>query len=86
LAIKVRIKIKSNKQMKNLARFFKENLGSLCIIAFMALLLASATYLSLGMSREAENLAVIAYFMLVAGVLLQLLSYMAWSRRGGKND
>lgn len=75
-----RIKIRK-RQMRNLAKYFRENLGAPCIITFIALLLASAICLSLGMSREAEDLAVIAYFMLVVSIPFKLASHILESRR-----
>jgi hypothetical protein len=56
--------------------FVMENPGALPILGFQGLLVACAVLLVLGMSGVAEWLAVIAYFMLVFGVLIQLVDYL----------
>lgn len=77
---KIKIKVKREK-IRHLKEYFRENLGAPFIIAFMALLLTSAVFLLLGISEVSDRLATIAYFMLIAGVLLQMVSYFLESRR-----
>jgi len=57
-------------------RFFRENPGALPIVGFQFLLLVCAVLLVLSMSDVAEGLAVVAYFLLVAGVVFQLVDYV----------
>ena len=61
--------------------FVRENPGALPILCFQGLLVACAVLLALDMRWLAEGLAVVAYFMLVAGVLIQLADYLRNSRR-----
>lgn len=56
--------------------FVGRNPGALPILGFQGLLIACAVLLVFGMSDTAEGLAVIAYFMLVAGVVIQLVDYL----------
>ena len=46
----------------------------------MALLIAAAAYLSLGLENTANELAVYASYCLVAGVILQIASYIKYER------
>jgi hypothetical protein len=64
--------------------FVWSNPGALPILGFQGLLIACAVLLALGMGGTAEGLAVFAYFMLVAGVVIQLVDYLRESWRGGK--
>ncbi len=64
--------------------FARQNPGALPILGFQGLLVACAVLPALGMEETADGLAVIAYFMLVAGVLIQLADYVRESRGGGK--
>ncbi|MEM2405815.1 MAG: hypothetical protein QXR05_11835, partial [Candidatus Methanomethylicia archaeon] len=64
-------------------QYFRVNWGAPFIIAFMILLVAAAYYLSLGFEGEANSIAVYAYYMLVLGVVLQLVCYLKY---GGGND
>jgi len=57
-------------------RYFRENLGAPFIIAFIMLLIACAVLLIIENERLAEELAVYAYYLLVIGVLLQLISFL----------
>ncbi|MEM3703326.1 MAG: hypothetical protein QXX79_02740 [Candidatus Bathyarchaeia archaeon] len=64
--------------------YIRANPGALPILGFQGLLIACAVLLVFGMNEAADGLAVIAYFMLVAGVLIQLAGYVRESRRSGK--
>ena len=64
--------------------FVRENPGALPILCFQGLLVACAVFLALDMQWLAEGLAVVAYFMLVAGVLIQLANYLRECWRGRK--
>jgi len=57
-----------------------ENWGAPFIVAFMVLLMAAAA-LSLNLSALAEELAVYAYYALIAGVVLQLVCFLECRRK-----
>lgn len=71
-------------ELKGLAvrvlRFFRENPGALPVVGFQFLLLVCAFLLAFGVGDVAEGLAVVAYFLLVAGVVFQLVDYVRDSR------
>jgi len=54
----------------------RENPGASFIIGFQILLLVCAGLLIVGNSVWADELAVVAYFSLVIGVVLQLISFL----------
>jgi len=60
-------------------RFFRVNPGALPIVGFQVLLVACAVMLVFGFSVLAEGVAVAAYFLLVAGVVLQLVCFVRGS-------
>lgn len=47
--------------------FVRSNPGAVPILGFQGLLIACAVLLASGMGETAEGLAVVAYFMLIAG-------------------
>jgi len=61
-----------------------DNPGSGFVLGFQVLLFACAVFLVVGLGLLAEVLAVLAYFLLVVGVVLQLWSFVRGShgRRG----
>ena len=63
-------------------RYLRENPGASFIIGFQLLLLVCAGLLIVGNSVWANGLAVVAYFSLVIGVVLQLISFL----RHGKQE
>ncbi len=73
-----------NKIMIKVKGYVKENWGSPFIVGFMFLLIVAAVSLSAGLSSLADNVAVYAYYALVAGVFLQLASFLKY--RGKNND
>jgi hypothetical protein len=56
--------------------YLRENWGAPFVLAFIALLVASAVLLSYGRSSTANNIAVYAFYALVLGVVLQIASYV----------
>jgi len=58
--------------------YLRENWGAPFIIAFMLLLIVSATELSIGQTESANGVAVYAFYALVAGVALQIASYVKY--------
>ncbi len=61
-----------------------ENWGAPFVVGFMLLLLTCAGLLVGGRSALADMVAVYAYYLLVAGVVLQLFSFMR--HRKDKNN
>jgi len=73
-----------NKITLKVEGYVKENWGSPFIVGFMLLLIATAVSLSAGLSSLADNVAIYAYFALVAGAFLQLASFLKY--RGKSKD
>jgi len=69
------------KLWKKAMSYIEENLGAPCIVAFMALLILSAIELALGNEDLANKLAEAAYYNLVAGVILQIVSIFRSERK-----
>lgn len=65
----------------NAKQYLRENWGAPFIITFMILLIICASLLALGNSELANDIAVYAYYFLVAGVILQLASYLKYGRK-----
>jgi len=61
--------------------YVRENWGAPFVVGFMGSLLVAAVLLILGLPWLAEVVGNVAYFSLVAGVVLQLVCFR---RRGGK--
>ena len=72
-----------NKIMLKVKGYVKENWGSPFIVGFMLFLVVAAVSLSAGLSSLADTVAVYAYYALVAGVFLQLASFLKYR---GKSD
>ena len=64
-------------------KYFKTNWGATFIIAFQILLICAAVYLSMGIESIANEIAIYAYYSLVIGVILQLVSYVRYERKRG---
>jgi hypothetical protein len=62
--------------------YFRENWGAPFVLAFMGSLIVAAALLILELSWFAEAVGNVAYFFLVAGVVLQVLCF----RRRGEKD
>ena len=74
-AAKIKVKLRKERVQK-LLEYLKTNLGAPFIVAFMILLATAAAYLAVGMESPANDVAVYAYYCLVIGVILQLISYV----------
>jgi hypothetical protein len=72
-----------NKIMLKVKGYVKENWGSPFIVGFMLLLIVAVVSLSASLSSLADTVAVYAYYALVAGVFLQLASFLKYR---GKSD
>jgi len=59
-----------------MVRYFRQNLGAPFVIVFQLLLLACAALLIRGYSNVADEVAIYAYYSLVIGVVLQLVSFL----------
>ena len=58
--------------------FFKRNPSAVLVVGFQVLLITAAVLLIVG-SSLAEAVGAVAYFVLVAGVVVQLVSYLRGS-------
>lgn len=67
-------------------KYLKENLGAPFIIGFQILLLWCAFLMSRGYSSMANETAIYAYYMLVVGVILQLVSFLMEEKAKQKNN
>jgi len=67
-------------------RYFRENPGVPFIIMFQVLLLVSAGLLVQGGSGLANEVAVYAYYLLVVGVVLQLISFIRHGKDSKRED
>ena len=59
-----------------IVRYFHQNLGAPFVIFFQLLLLTCAALLIRGYSDLADEVAIYAYYSLVIGVILQLVSFL----------
>lgn len=80
VAFFVMIKINFNELQTKAKGYVRENWGSPFIVGFILLLLTAAVLLSVGSSYWAEEVAVYAYYSLVAGVVLQLACFLKYKR------
>lgn len=65
-----------NVKAPRIKRYFKDNPGAPFIVSFQLLLLVCAGLLIQGNSVVANEVAVYAYFLLVIGVVMQLIAYV----------
>ena len=70
-----------NRFPPRIERYLRENPGAFFIIGFQILLLTCAGLLIQGNSALANEVAVYAYYLLVAGVVLQLISFLRHKKR-----
>ena len=62
-------------------KLFLERLGATFIIAFIIVLVVAAVLLALNDEEDANKLAEISYYMLVLGVILQLILLAKYGER-----
>jgi hypothetical protein len=62
--------------ISKIVKYLRQHLGVLFIIVFQILLLSSAFLLIRGYSDFANDVAIYAYYSLVIGVVLQLVSFL----------
>ena len=66
--------------------YVRANWGAPFIVGFMLLLVVAAGSLSVGLDVLANEVAVYAYYALVAGVVLQLVCFVKFGEKGGNKD
>lgn len=71
--------------LQKVKKHFRENLGVPFIITFQMLLLVCASLLIVGNVSLANGVATGAYFSLVIGVVLQLISFLKHGKDGECN-
>ena len=59
-----------------IVRYLRQNFGAPFVIVFQLLLLVCAALLIRGYSTLADEVAIYAYYSLVIGVVLQLVSFL----------
>lgn len=68
-------------RVNRLKGYLRENWGAPFVVGFMLLLLVCAGLLTGGNSGLADEVAVYAYYLLVIGVVLQLVSFLRQGKR-----
>jgi hypothetical protein len=63
-----------------------ENWGAIFVLAFMILLIIAAGSLAIGLDSFANEVAIFAYYALVAGVFLELACFLKHGRKSGNKD
>lgn len=66
--------------------YVRENWGAPFIVGFMLLLMVSAVFLSISLPVIADGVAIIAYYALVVGVVLQLGCFLKCNKKNGDNN
>ena len=66
--------------------YVREKLGAPFILGFTLFLVIAAGSLSMGLDVLANEVAVYAYYALVAGVVLQLVCFVKFGEKGGNKD
>lgn len=72
--------------LPKLREYFRENWGAPFILGFMILLMVAASSLAIGLDFLANEVAIYAYYALVAGVILQLVCFLKYGERSGDKD
>jgi hypothetical protein len=71
--------------LEKIKGYIRLNWGALFVLAFIVLLIAAAALLSVGLSNEANNIAVYAFYALVTGIVLQIASYLKYGDGNAKD-
>jgi hypothetical protein len=66
--------------------YVRENWGAPFIGGFILLLLVAAVFLSVGLVALVGEVAVVAYYALVVGVVLQSACYLKYDKRDGEKN
>jgi len=78
------IKSFSKEMPARIKGYVRDNWGAPFIVGFMLLLMVAAASLSMGLADLANEAAIFAYYALVAGVVLQLVSFLKYNKRNGE--
>lgn len=70
----------AKKILAKIKGYVRENWGAPFILGFMLLLMVAAVSLAGGLDFLANEVAVYAYYLLVAGVVLQFVSFVRYGR------
>jgi len=76
----------AKKVLVTVKRYFRENWGAPFILGFILLLMLAAASFVVGLDFLANEVAVYAYYALVAGVVLQLVYFLKYGERSGSKD
>ena len=74
------------RHLPRIKRYLRDNPGAAFIIGFQILLVVCAGLLIVGTPVWADGVAVVAYFSLVIGVVLQLVSFLRHGERVEENE
>jgi hypothetical protein len=66
--------------------YVRQNWGAPLILGFTVFLVVAAVSLATGLNALANQVAVYAYYALVAGVVLQLVCFLKFREKGGDKD
>ena len=66
--------------------YVKENWGAPFVLGFMALLIVAAVSLVMGLNLLANVVAVVSYYSLVVGVVLQLVCFLKYGKKNGEES
>ena len=77
------LKVSAGRVLSKARRYLRENWGAPFVLGFMVLLVVTAVLLSLGLDLLANEVALYAYYALVAGVVLQLVSFLKQGNKRG---
>ena len=76
----------AGKILAKMKGYFVENWGAPFVIGFMVLLIVAAGSLAIGLGSLANEVAIYAYYALVAGVVLQLVCFLKYGEKGGNSQ
>jgi hypothetical protein len=76
----------AGKILAKMKGYFGENWGAPFVIGFMVLLIVAAGSLAVGLGFLAKEVAIYAYYALVAGVVLQLVCFLKYGERGSNSQ
>ena len=66
--------------------YVNQNWGSPFILGFMTLLLIASGSLSLDFVALADSVATVAYYVLVVGVILQVICYLKYNKKSDEKN
>ena len=64
--------------------YVRENWGAPFIMGFMLLLAVAAASVAIGLAGLADEIAVIAYYALLVGIILQLVCFLKHDKKNGE--